>query len=145
VQVDTILVRKGSDVAVIPPGASLGEAVTALTERGIGAIVVSVDGRRIDGILSERDVVRRLALDGPDALEMTVARAMTREVRTCRRDDTVEHLMREMTHHRFRHLPVVEVDDTLCGIVSIGDVVKFRLGELETENQALFDYIAHPR
>jgi CBS domain-containing protein len=145
VHVDTILARKGTDVVVVSPGVTLAEAVTTLTRRGIGAVVVSVDGRRIDGILSERDVVRRLAVDGPDALEMTVARAMTRAVRTCRSDDTVDHLMREMTQHRFRHLPVVDDDGMLCGIVSIGDVVKSRLGELEAENQALFDYIAHPR
>lgn len=143
--VEGILARKGREVATIAPGASLVEAVAQLREHGIGALVVSSDGRRIDGILSERDVVRRLATDGADALEMTVARAMTREVSTCGCSDSVEHLMRLMTELRFRHLPVVDDAGSLCGLVSIGDVVKYRLGELEAENHALFDYIAHPR
>jgi CBS domain-containing protein len=145
VHVEGILARKGRGVVTIPPGASLQEAVALLRQHGIGALVVSSDGRRIDGILSERDVVRRLASDGADALEMTVARAMTSDVSTCVVGDEVEHLMRVMTERRFRHLPVVDHDGYLAGIVSIGDVVKHRLGELEAENHALFEYIAHPR
>lgn len=143
--VEGILARKGREVATIAPGASLVEAVGLLRDHGVGALVVSSDGRRIDGILSERDVVRRLATDGADALEMTVARAMTRDVSTCCCEDSVEHLMRLMTELRFRHLPVIDDTGSLCGLVSIGDVVKYRLGELEAENHALFDYIAHPR
>jgi CBS domain-containing protein len=144
VNVEGIIARKGSDVYTIAPGATLAEAVRVLRERGIGALVVSVNGSRLDGILSERDVVRRLASDGGDALDMTVARAMTNPVVTCGLHDELGDLMSVMTDRRVRHLPVVN-DGGLCGLVSIGDVVKHRLVELEVENQALFDYIAHTR
>ena len=142
--VDTVLASKGREVVTVAPGATLAEAVERLRSAGIGALVVSSDGARIDGILSERDVVRRLASDGADALEMTVARAMTPSVRTCALDDRVETLMAVVTHHRIRHVPVVEAD-RLVGLVSIGDLVKVRLGELEAENRALFDYLSGSR
>ena len=140
--VESILARKGSQVASIVPGATLAEAVQMLREHGIGALVVSVDGRRVDGMLSERDVVRRLAIDGADALEMTAARAMSTPVVTCGLLDELPELMAIMTQRRVRHLPVVS-HGRLIGLVSIGDVVKHRVEELETENRALFDYIAH--
>jgi CBS-domain-containing membrane protein len=105
----------------------------------------------VEGILARKG--RGVATVAPGAslseavelLRVTVARAMTRDVSTCVAADPVEHLMREMTERRFRHLPVVDHEGRLCGLVSIGDVVKHRLGELEAENQALFEYIAHPR
>ena len=142
VNVEGILARKGRTVAVIAPGATLAEAVAMLREHGIGALVVSVDGRRVDGMLSERDVVRRLAIDGADALEMTAARAMSTPVVTCEPADELPDLMSVMTQRRIRHLPVVS-QGALVGLVSIGDVVKHRVEELEVENRALFDYIAH--
>jgi CBS domain-containing protein len=142
--IETILTSKGSDVYTVVPGATLREAVAILRSEGIGALVVSTDGLRIDGILSERDVVRRLAIDGVDALDMTVARAMTTEVRTCGLDERIESLMSLMTNHRIRHVPVVD-SGRLRGLVSIGDLVKARLGELEAENRALLDYVSGSR
>jgi CBS domain-containing protein len=102
---------------------------------------VSHDGRTIDGILSERDVVRALAAHGASTLGHQVSSAMSMSVTTCRRDDTVDHLMGMMTDRRIRHLPVVDDDGKLDGIISIGDVVKARVGQLETENNQLHDYI----
>ncbi len=142
--VEGIITRKGAQVFTVAPGATLREAVAVLRERSIGALVVSTDAMRVDGILSERDVVRRLAADGPDALDMTVARAMTSEVVTCEMSDELGALMAVMTRHRVRHLPVMS-DGRLHGLVSIGDVVKHRLDELESENHALFEYISHSR
>ncbi len=143
-RVSGILADKGDDVATITSTATLADAAAQLRERGVGALVVSADGRGIDGIVSERDVVLRLAADGADALTTPVEQVMTREVRTCAPDDSAEDLMRQMTEHRARHLPVV-VDGTLCGIVSIGDVVKWRVTELEDETRHLHDYITTGR
>jgi CBS domain-containing protein len=139
--VDTILTSKGSDVATIDQGASLADAVHRLRDLGIGALVVSADGHHIDGIVSERDVVRALADHGASALGRTVATVMSRAVVTCRCDDSVDALMASMTERRHRHLPVVDDDAVMLGIISIGDVVKARVGELQTENEALTDYI----
>ena len=139
-RVSVILERKGSDVATISPDATLADAVTLLAERGVGALVVSTGGGSVDGILSERDIVRRLATDGQDTLRLLVRDAMTAEVRTCTRATTVDELMATMTERRIRHVPVV-VDGRLAGIVSIGDVVKSRMDELEIETEALHDYV----
>ena len=143
--VDTILAAKGRDVATIDQHASLTDAVAQLRDRGIGALVVSNDGRRIDGIISERDVVRALAAHGASALGRTVASVMSTAVVTCRRDDSVEELMASMTESRFRHLPVTDDDDVLTGIISIGDVVKARLNQLQSENEALTEYVRQGR
>jgi CBS domain-containing protein len=143
--VQSILQNKGSDVATLNQQASLADAAAQLRDRGIGALVVSNDGQHIDGIVSERDVVRALAAHGSSALGRTVASAMSTDVVTCAAGDSVEALMVSMTDRRIRHLPVVDDDGVLTGIVSIGDVVKARLSQLETENQALFDYITHGR
>jgi CBS domain-containing protein len=140
-QVHHILSVKGDAVATVGPDAPISDAVEQLRERGVGALVVSTDGRRIEGIVSERDVVRRLAVDGPNIMDLPVRAVMTEEVMTCSGSDDMDVLMRSMTDHRVRHLPVVDDAGTLAGIVSIGDVVKARLSELENENQALFDYI----
>ena len=139
--VDTILTSKGSDVATIDRQASLTDAVAELRDRGVGALVVADDGRHIDGIISERDVVRALAAHGASVLGRTVGSVMSTKVVTCSRQDAVESLMKQMTESRFRHLPVVDTDQVLIGIISIGDIVKARLGQLEVENQALTDYI----
>jgi CBS domain-containing protein len=143
--VQSIVQAKGSDVATITKAASLADASAHLRDRGIGALVVSDDGRHIDGIVSERDVVRALAAHGAGALGRSVASVMSTDVVTCEAADSVEELMVSMTERRIRHLPVIDGDGLLSGIVSIGDVVKARLSQLETENQALFDYITHGR
>ena len=143
--VHAILTAKGNEVATIGQQASLAEAANELRERGIGALVVSDDGTHIDGILSERDIVRALAAHGATALGKTVASAMSTKVYTCADADPVERLMGQMTEQRIRHLPVVDGDGALVGIVSIGDIVKTRLGQLENENQALSDYIHYGR
>jgi CBS domain-containing protein len=143
--VQSILQAKGSDVATITKGASLADASAQLRDRGVGALVVSDDGRHIEGIVSERDVVRALAAHGAGALGRSVSSAMSIDVVTCRTGDSVEELMVSMTKRRIRHLPVIDGDALLSGIVSIGDVVKARLAQLESENQALFDYITHGR
>jgi CBS domain-containing protein len=143
--VQSILQAKGSDVATITKVASLADASAHLRDRGVGALVVSDDGRHIDGIVSERDVVRALAAHGAGALGRSVSSAMSADVITCSAGDSVEELMVSMTERRIRHLPVIDADNLLMGIVSIGDVVKARLAQLESENQALFDYITHGR
>jgi CBS domain-containing protein len=141
VNVQSILAAKGSAVATIDASSSLAQATASLRDHGVGALVVSSGGGTIEGIISERDVVRALAAHGGGTLGRTVSSAMSTDVVTCRPADTVDELMALMTERRFRHVPVVDDDGSLIGIVSIGDVVKFRLGELEHENQALFDYI----
>lgn len=143
--VQSILGVKGSDVATVSQQASLADAAARLRDLGIGALVVSDDGVHIDGIISERDIVRAIASHGAGALGRTVGSAMSADVITCSCDDSVELLMASMTERRIRHLPVVAGDAELAGIVSIGDVVKARLGQLEHENQALFEYITQGR
>jgi CBS domain-containing protein len=138
--VKAILSRKGTNVVTADPNASLGEAVKTLAAHRIGAIVVTGADRRIVGILSERDIVRVLAEKGPSALNAPIAEAMTRKVTTCGAADTVSELMERMTEGKFRHLPVVE-QGRLTGIISIGDIVKSRVQEMEQESNALRDYI----
>lgn len=139
--VKAILSRKGGDVTTIAPTATLSDAVKLLAERRIGAIVVTGPDNRVAGILSERDIVRALAARGPDSLQDPVAAVMTRKVSTCTGADTVAALMERMTEGKFRHLPVVE-QGRLVGIISIGDVVKLRVEEIEGESNALREYIA---
>ncbi len=143
--VETILASKGSEVATIDQHASLGDAVGQLRDRGVGALVVSADGHHIDGIVSERDVVRALADHGASALGRTVGSVMSKTVVTCRNGDSIDELAASMTERRHRHLPVVDDEQVLLGIISIGDVVKARLGQLENENQALTEYIHQGR
>jgi CBS domain-containing protein len=139
VTIERVLRDKGAEVATITSDEHVGEAVRRLAERNIGAIVV-VDGAVVVGVLSERDVVRRLAVD-PDVLALTVSDVMTSPVTTCGLDATTDELMHLMTERRFRHVPVV-ADDRLVGIVSIGDVVKRRIDELATQTEQLTDYVA---
>jgi CBS domain-containing protein len=143
-RVSGILSTKGATVATIASDASVAEAADELRLHGIGALVVSDDGRRIDGILSERDLVRALAERGDRILREPVSNLMASEVWTCTPEDSVEDLMRTMTDRRTRHLPVT-VEGELAGIVSIGDIVKWRLTELEDETRQLHDYITTGR
>jgi CBS domain-containing protein len=138
--VKTILSEKGRDVVTIKPTATLEDAITILGENRIGALVVLGADQRVIGILSERDIIRVLAERGADAIKEPLAQTMTRVVVTCGEADTVSELMERMTRGRFRHIPVVE-QDRLVGIISIGDVVKERLGEMARESEALRDYI----
>ena len=142
VNVQSIIGSKGSDVATIEQVASLADAIAALGEHGIGALVVSGDGRAIEGIVSERDIVRAASRSGAASFEATVGSVMSTDVITCSLGDGVDRLMSLMTERRIRHLPVVDDGGHLAGIVSIGDVVKARLAELEQENQALSQYIS---
>jgi CBS domain-containing protein len=135
-----VLRRKGSQVATIEAGESVRAALAVLSERGIGALVVSADGQQIDGILSERDLARGFHEHGAALLTRPVSDVMTAEVHTCVPGASVHELARLMTDLRVRHVPVVE-DGRLIGIVSIGDVVKARLDELEAERNQLVDYI----
>src|SRR5436305_12304884 len=139
--VETILRDKGNWVATIRPDATIAEAVDMLNRERIGAIVVSEDGESVDGILSERDIVIALADGGAELLSRNVDEIMTRRVVTCGPEDTVQELMAEMTNRRMRHLPVVS-NGRLCGIVSIGDLVKNRLDEVEFEAKSLRSFIA---
>jgi CBS domain-containing protein len=136
-----ILRGKGSFVATIQPDATIGELLTQLAEHNIGALVVSVNGAAVSGIVSERDVVRALQTAGGDLLTATVAMIMTKDVTVTRPADSVESVMRMMTERRIRHVPVV-TDGRLEGIISIGDVVKSRINELETEREHLIGYIS---
>ncbi|HEX4554651.1 MAG TPA: CBS domain-containing protein [Xanthobacteraceae bacterium] len=138
--VKEILSHKGVDVVTADPHTSIADAVKLLAARRIGAVVVTGADRRIVGILSERDIVRALADKGPDALAAPVAEVMTRKVDTCSLNQTVSELMEQMTAGKFRHVPVVE-QGRLAGIISIGDVVKSRVQEMEQESAALKDYI----
>ena len=131
-----ILRAKGTSVVTIRSDATVAELVRGLRDARIGAMVVSDDGRAVDGIVSERDVVRGLAERGVGVLDAKVADVMTRQVVTCAANDSVKQLMSDMTRRRVRHLPVVQ-DGALIGIVSIGDVVKNRLEEMETEANVL--------
>jgi CBS domain-containing protein len=139
--VETILRTKGSAVATIRPDETVGVAVQQLIDRNIGALVVSNDGDSVDGIISERDIVHGLADHGAALLSLKVAEMMTRRVVTCELSDGVDQLMAEMTNRRIRHFPVVQ-DGQLRGIVSIGDVVKNRLDEVEYEARSLRSFIA---
>jgi len=138
--VTTILSAKGGDVISIEPAATLETAVRMLAERGIGALLVLGPDRRLVGILSERDIVRVLAEQGAGVLAQPLSQVMTRKVVTCSPSDTVDVLMERMTTGKFRHVPVVE-QEKVIGIISIGDVVKHRLKEIEQESAALRDYI----
>jgi CBS domain-containing protein len=135
-----ILKTKGTKVVTVRPDLSIEHLAQRLRLEGIGAAVVSVDGATIDGIVSERDIVRALAEYGASGLsDKTAADVMTKAVVACSPEDTISHVSKVMTKRRVRHLPVV-VDQKLAGIVSIGDVVHHRLDELELETNVLRDY-----
>ena len=135
-----IINEKGRDVVTTAPETSLAEVAATLSEKGIGAVLV-VDGGAIRGIVSERDIVRALARHGSEALRKLASDCMTERVVTCRPDETINEVMHKMTAGRFRHIPVVE-EGRLAGIVSIGDVVKRRIEDVEKESEQIREYIA---
>lgn len=139
--VHTILRTKGKSVVTIHPDATVERAVAVLRLSGIGALVVSDDGKNVVGILSERDIVEALGRLGGDLLAVSVAEVMTSPVVTCEPEDSVAELMAEMTNRRIRHFPVLD-DGRLAGIVSIGDLVKNRLDEIEFEAHSMRSFIA---
>jgi CBS domain-containing protein len=139
--VRAILTLKGRDCVTIAPDATLKDAAQSMARHKIGSLVITGAERRVVGILSERDIVAALAAHGESALTRQVGSFMTREVVTCGEDETIPSLMQRMTAGRFRHVPVVE-RGALVGIVSIGDVVKHRVAELERDHDALKEYIA---
>lgn len=138
--VKAILSNKGRSVVTISPNITLSMAIKILAENRIGAVVVTNAQHGVDGILSERDLVLALAEHGSAALEQPVDRVMTKKVFTCVETETVHEVMERMTAGKFRHVPVLE-DGRLAGIVSIGDVVKHRLMQVESESNALREYI----
>lgn len=139
-KIEDVVRAKGTDVVTIQPAATVKQLVDLLAEHNIGAVVVSNDGRHIDGIVSERDVVRRLASAGSSVLDAAVSEIMTKTVKTCVPSDSIEDTAREMTYSRIRHLPVV-VDGELRAVVSIGDVVKYRIDQLTDERNHLLGYL----
>jgi CBS domain-containing protein len=139
-RIHEILHAKGYDVITIRPRASVKEMLQLLRDHNLGAVVVSEDGRRVSGIVTERDVVRRL-VDGAQFLDAPVSEVMTADVETCRPGDSVHTLMSTMTNQRIRHLPVVNDDGLLEGIVSIGDVVKSHITQIEFERDQLEGYV----
>jgi CBS domain-containing protein len=140
-QVKDVLAHKGAAVAIIGPDATVDEVVASLADHRVGALVVSSDGQAIAGIVSERDVVRALKTHGVNLLSMAVRDIMTADVHTCVPTDEVRTVAKAMTDKRFRHMPVT-VNGALAGIVSIGDIVKSRVDELETEHDQLVGYIS---
>lgn len=141
-QVSQILREKGRDVVSLPSDATLSDATRVLAHKRIGALVVKDEHGALAGILSERDVVRALATESVKALARPVTAFMTRAVATCSEVDSVEELMEMMTQGRFRHVPVLDERDQLCGLVSIGDIVKAHIEETSREAASLRQYIA---
>lgn len=139
--VDRILTSKGSDVISIGIDDSIGKAAEVLFDNRIGAILVRDEHGTVEGVLSERDIVRGMAQIGAHCMDALVSDLMTRNVVYCLPDDSIDTIMSVMTEHRIRHLPVMQ-DGELLGIISIGDVVKFRIGEIESEAAAMRQYIA---
>jgi CBS domain-containing protein len=144
-RISDVLRVKGTQVVTVPPDTRVRRLLAVLAEHGIGAVVVSRDGTAVEGIASERDIVRALAQRGAAVMSEPVTAIYTAEVHTVTAQAPVEEVMRMMTERRIRHVPVVGEGGGLRGIVSIGDVVKIRIGELETERTALADYITGSR
>lgn len=134
--VSKILEGKAAGVVTIGPDATLTEVVELLSARRIGAVVVSKDGERVDGIVSERDIVREIGRSGTDALKLKAGKVMTHTIYGCKPTDTTDSVLETMTSRRFRHMPVME-GDKMVGFISIGDVVAARLSELQMEKDAL--------
>lgn len=139
-QISAVLKSKGSSVTTIGPDATVAAAVAELARRNVGALVVSSDGRTVEGIVSERDVTRALDSFGGALLDKPIRMIMTSEVRTASPDENIESLAIMMTEYRIRHVPVLQ-DGVLAGIISVGDVVKSRIEELEEDRDALLQYI----
>jgi CBS domain-containing protein len=140
-KIQSILNTKGRDVITVSPETTVRDAVSVICEKRIGAVVVVGEDRMIDGIFSERDLIRGINETGADVLDKPVKDIMTREVQTCGRFDAIVDVMGLMTRRRFRHIPVVE-NGKLIGLVSIGDAVKARIADAESEAEALKEYIS---
>ena len=140
--IESILARKGRDVSTVSADTTVGDAMRRMRAERISALVVSEDGAVIDGIVSDRGLMNALADHGVAVLDRRLGDVMTREVFTCSRGDSVAGIMAAMTDRRIRHIPVAEEDGRLCGIVSIGDVVKHHLDEIEREAAELREYIS---
>ncbi len=138
--VETILGRKGSKVHTVQPDTKVIKAVDDLWQETIGAVVVSSDGEHIDGILSERDIVHALADNGTACLDWPVSKIMTRDVKTCSSEDRALSIMGMMDQHHIRHVPVVD-GDKMVGLISVGDIIKRRLDEVEADAKAMREYI----
>lgn len=140
--IETILARKGREVRTVAPEVSVGEVLRRMREERVGCLVVSSDGRAIQGIVSDRGVMYAIADRGVGVLDEPVRNIMTERVFTCAPEDRIGTLMAMMTERRIRHIPVVDGDGQLCGLVSIGDVVKHRLDEIQSEAEAMREYIS---
>lgn len=140
---DVLNAKTTTDIVTVSPETPVRQLLELLAEHNIGAAIVSTSGAAVTGIVSERDVVRRL-VHGADVLDAPVSQIMTAEVKTVEPDTSVDALMLLMSEHRVRHVPVV-VDGQLLGLVSIGDVVKSRIGELEFERDQLSSYVTNPQ
>ena len=143
--IESILMSKGSEVQTIEPDATVAETLHRMRHERIGALVVSEDKTSIAGIISDRGIMDAIVDRGVEVLSERVGSVMTREVFTCSRHDRVSAVMALMTNRRIRHVPVVEHDGRLCGIISIGDVVKHRLDEIQREADAMREYISGSR
>lgn len=140
-KLETILNAKGHEIASIAPTATVRQLVADLAQHGVGALVVSEDGESVDGMVSERDVVRKMATEGAAVFDLQVSAIMSRVVQCAPPDAKVVDIMALMTERRVRHIPVVDDSGEMVGLVSIGDIVKNRLGELEGERDALIQYV----
>ena len=140
-KISDVLRNKGTEVVTIKPGETVSTLLALLAEHRIGAVVVSTDGGAVDGIVSERDIVRHLHTTGPSIMEAPVSQIMTSDVTTGHASDNIADLAGTMTEMRVRHVPIVDADGRLAAIVSIGDIVKHRLSELQSERDQLRDYI----
>jgi len=140
-RISDVIRRKGDLVVTIRPDDTVEHLLAVLEERGIGALVVSEDGQTVAGIVSERDVVRHLHRSGAEVLSGPVSAIMTADVHTASPDDHLDELARQMTERRVRHVPILDEEGRLVAIVSIGDVVKQRIDELQTERDQLVGYI----
>jgi len=140
-QVSAVLGQKGDHVVTVSPSDSITDVAAVLSKNKIGAVLVRAEDGDVLGVLSERDIVRGVAQSGVDSLTKSAADLMTKDVITCGAEDTVNEVMATMTDHRIRHVPVMR-DGALAGVISIGDVVKNHLAEIERERQALRDYIS---
>ena len=138
--IENILAQKGRDVFSIDEERTVNDALSYLAKHRVGALLVSSSHKQLAGIMSERDIVRRLAQEGTEILEKKIRDIMTKNVLTLTPKMTIKQAMELMTRHRFRHMPVLD-DGALCGVVSIGDVVKYRIQETQAEATALKDYI----
>jgi len=139
--VGNILASKGRDVTTASPNDTIAQVSAVLAEKKIGAIVVITDEGRIAGIVSERDIVRSIAANGADALSIQVSTIMTASVITCQEAHTIDQVMGKMTDGRFRHMPVTQ-NDRLAGLISIGDVVKAKIAQIEADAEQMRSYIA---